>query len=241
MNPPKNLLYDVIDNTWPAIEKTEVGPWTIREGQGGGNRVSAATANQNTAPDEIEAAEKAMRGLNQTPLFMIRENDANLDRALDVRGYSIKDPVNIYIAPIDAIATIQPPPVTAFSVWKPLAIQIDIWAAGGISQSRVDIMHRADGPKTSLIGRLNDHPAAAGFVAIHKDIAMVHALEIVPYQRRQNMGIYAMRRGAFWAKDQGATHISCVCTTANIGANALYSSLGMKVVGHYHYRTLEKA
>lgn len=233
-------LYDVIEITWPAATKTIVGSWAIRDGQGGGSRVSAATVNDVAMAGDLDEAEAAMRDLNQTPLFMIRDGDEELDERLVTRGYAIKDPVNIYLAPIDAIATVQPPPVTAFTVWEPLAIQLDIWAQGGIDKSRVDVMRRAECPKTSLVGRLNDHPAAAGYVGIHAGVAMVHALEILPHQRRQNMGAYAMRRAAFWAKSQGATHISCVCTTANQGANGLYSSLGMEVVGHYHYRILEK-
>lgn len=237
-------LYDVIDGTWPAAQITELGPWHIRAGAGGGSRVSAATARPAAAlkdlTDELPAAEKAMHDLGQPALFMIRAGDEALDAMLDAHGYKIKDPVTMYRAPIAAIATVQPPPVTAFTVWEPLAIQLDIWAKGDISAARVEVMHRAKGPKTSLVGRLNDHPAAAGFVAIHDNIAMVHALEILPHQRRQNMGVYAMRRAAFWAQAEGATHITCVCTTANTGANALYSSLGMAVVGQYHYRILEK-
>ncbi len=240
MNSKDITLYDVIDGTWPAAQITDIGPWQIRTGSGGGSRVSATSARRVVTPDELPIAESAMRDLGQPMLFMIRAGDDALDAMLETRGYKIKDPVTMYRAPVSAIATVQPPPVTAFTVWEPLAIQIDIWAKGGISQARVDVMHRAKGPKTSLVGRLNDHPAAAGFVAIHAGVAMVHALEILPHQRRQNMGVYAMRRAAFWAQSQGADHIACVCTTENTGANALYASLGMEVVGQYHYRILEK-
>ena len=42
--------------------------------------------------------------------------------------------------------------------------------------------------------------------------------------------------GLDWAAAQGATHLSVLCTNANDAANALYSSLGMELVGQYHYR-----
>jgi hypothetical protein len=45
-----------------------------------------------------------------------------------------------------------------------------------------------------------------------------------------------MREAAFWAQDQGASHLALAVTQGNTGGNALYSSLGMQVVGQYHYR-----
>ncbi len=67
---------------------------------------------------------------------------------------------------------------------------------------------------------------------------MIHALEISSAHRRQGLAKHLTRGAAFWARDNGADYLTLVTTTANLGANALYSSLGMTVVGHYHYRTL---
>ena len=47
MMPGVQHLYSVIEGTWPPASEARVGPWIIRDGQGGGQRVSAATA---TAP-----------------------------------------------------------------------------------------------------------------------------------------------------------------------------------------------
>jgi len=129
-------------------------------------------------------------------------------------------------------------PVTAIPVWEPLAIMHDIWATAGIGEGRINVMHRATGPKTAIIARGNDHPGGCGFVAIHDGVAMMHAVEILPHQRKQGLGKWMMRRAAFWARENGATILSVACTQANTGANALYSSLGMTVVGQYHYRHL---
>lgn len=233
-------LYDVIDATWPAAAIREMGPWLIREGQSGGQRVSAATAKRPVTGDEIAQAEKAMQDLGQPRLFQIREGQHQLDAMLVERGYVVVDPVNFWIAPVGDIATEFPPPVTAFSVWEPLAIQIDIWAAGGIGPGRIAVMNRAAEPKTSLLGRLNDSPAGTAFVAIHDGIAMLHALEVLPHQRKQGMARWFMRLAAFWARDNGATHLSVVCTQENAAANALYQSLGMSLVGQYHYRKHEE-
>jgi len=66
--------------------------------------------------------------------------------------------------------------------------------------------------------------------------AMLHALEIGSAFRRQGLAANMTRAAAFWAADNGADFLTLVTTKVNAGANALYTSLGMTVVGHYHYR-----
>ena len=144
----------------------------------------------------------------------------------------------MYAAPAAQIATERPPPVTSFEVWPPLAVQVEIWATGGISQGRLDVMERARAPKTTLLGRANDRPAGTVFVGVAGDCAMIHALEIGHAHRRQGLARHLTRAAAFWALDAGATYLTLVTTQANDGANALYTSLGMTLVGHYHYRIL---
>lgn len=236
--PDAKKLYAVIDGTWPASARQAVGPWVVRLDRSGSSRVSAATAEREVTEDDIAQAADAMRHAGQTPLFMIREGDDALDAMLAVRGYAIKDPVNMYAAPAAKIATERPPPVTSFEVWPPLAAQIEVWAEGGIGQGRLDVMERAGVPKTTLLGRLNDRPAGTVFVGVACDCAMIHALDIGQAHRRQGLARHLTRAAAFWALDAGATYLTLVTTQANDGANALYTSLGMTLVGQYHYRIL---
>jgi GNAT superfamily N-acetyltransferase len=237
----KPLFYDVIDGTWPAAHIRSLGPWTLREGRGGGSRVSAATLAAPIGPvadADITQAQSAMRLMRQEPRFMVREAENALDRQLAARSYLLADPVVIHACPVQQLTDIAIPRITVFTIWEPLAIMAEIWASGGIGPARQAIMQRAKGPKTALLGRQNEKPAGAAFVAIHAGIAMVHAVEILPHQRRAGMGGWFMRAAAFWAAEQGAHTLSVMCTRANTGANALYASLGMDAVGHYHYRHL---
>ena len=169
---------------------------------------------------------------------MIREGDDTLDAALADRGYEVIDPVNLWLCPIDQLTDVPVPRVTAFSIWEPLAIMRDIWEAGGIGPARIAVMERAEGPKTGIFGRISDKPAGAAYCAMSQSIAMVHALEIAKAQRRKGMGVWMMRQAAHWAKANGADWMSVICTQVNGGANGLYASLGMQVVGQYHYRIL---
>lgn len=230
----------VAQATWPPAAMQTVGPWTIRDGQDGGKRVSAATARQPVTADKLPLAEDAMQALGQTPLFMVRHGDDALDTMLGDAGYQVIDPVNIYAAPLANLAK-PPPHATTFTIWEPLAIQLDMWAAGGIGPSRIKVMQRATMPKTSVFARDGQRPAATGFAAIHDGTAMVHALEVTPSCRRRGMGRHVIQKAAIWAQDHGASHVAALCTQDNTGANALYASLGMALVGQYHYRIQHKA
>ena len=229
-------LFDVIDGTWPAARYIRQAPWLLREGQGGGSRVSAASAEGPVDEADVAAAEAAMRDLGQRPLFMIRPGEQALDTLLEARGYAVLDPVWAYACPVETLTDIPIPRVTVLQVWEPLAIMREIWAAGSIGPARIAVMDRAKGPKTGLLARYNDKPGGVAFVAIHDGVAMLHALEILPHQRQQGLGKWMMRGAAHWAAKQGAHTLAVVCTQANDGANALYSGLGMSVVGEYHYR-----
>ncbi|MEM6659609.1 MAG: GNAT family N-acetyltransferase [Pseudomonadota bacterium] len=227
---------DVVDGTWPAAAYQTVGPFRLRQGLGGGSRVSAANALGPATEADIDAAETAMQAMAQKRIFCLRPGDEALDAQLAARGYDILDPVNIYSCPAVHLTDRPLPKVTAFLVWPPLAIMREIWATGGIGPERVAVMHRVSGSKSAMLLRHRNRPAGVTFAAIHGGVAMVHALEILPDHRRDGLGGWAMRAAAFWALDNGAQTLSVICTKANDGANGLYRSLGMQIVGEYHYR-----
>lgn len=236
--PDAQRLYAVIDATWPAAAQRQVGPWTIRDGKGGGSRVSAATLTGTFEPNVLQLAEDAMRALDQTPLFMIRDGDNVLDAALADASYKVKDPVTLYAAPIADIATERPDGVFSFAAWPPLEIQQEIWCEGGIGPERIKVMSRAGCAKTTLLCRADERCAGSAYIGIDGEIAMIHALEIGAGFRRRGLARKLTVACAFWAKAQGAQFLTLATTDANVAANALYTSLGMTVVGQYHYRIL---
>ena len=71
--------YEVVEATWPPASKRRLGPVTLREGQGAGSRVSAASVEGPATEAEIKEAEQAMRAMGQSCLFMIRDGQAELD------------------------------------------------------------------------------------------------------------------------------------------------------------------
>lgn len=232
--PSAAKLFAAVDATWPAARLVDVPGWRVREGQGGGQRVSAATA---TAPDaDIDAMEAAHAAIGQRPLVMVRPEDGPLDARLEAAGYQLKDPVLVLACPVPVLA-IEPPPVTAFHVaWPPLRIQAAIWEASGIGPARLAVMERAAEPRVAVLGRAGDVPAGTAFAAIYGRIAMTHALEVSPPHRRNGTARHIMQGAALWAKVLGAQWMAVLVTKANAPARALYASLGLQAVEEYHYR-----
>ena len=229
-------LFAVLEATWPPAARHETGPWTIRNGAGGGKRVSAATAHGPLTEGDLPTAEAAMRALGQPPLFMIRAGEEALDALLAARGYAVVDPVDAFAAPLAALDLAQPPRLSAIPAWPPLAIQRELWAEAGIGPARLAVMDRAAFPKTALLARMDDRAAGTAFVAIHDGMAMLHALEVHPRFRRRGVARHVMAGAVHWARAQGARDFGLVVTKANAAAQALYASLGLARVGQYHYR-----
>jgi ribosomal protein S18 acetylase RimI-like enzyme len=214
-----------------VMEVWSCGPFALRDGAGGGKRVSAASCEGEWTEADLAEAEAAM----PERLFLIRQGDEVLDAALAARGYRVVDPVLAYAAPVTAL-TGEVPWLTSFPHWPPLQIARDLWSEGGIGPARVQVMGRVAGQKAAVMARLGDRPAGVAFVAMAGEDAMLHALEVRPLQRRHGLGAILLRAAANWAEAEGAKRLSLVVTEQNLAARALYTRAGMQVVGQYHYR-----
>lgn len=231
-------LFRVVEATWPAARTWTCGAITLRDGAGGGSRVSAATADDLPPDRDLAAAEDAMRDQGRAPLFMVRDGQMALDDMLAARGYQVKDPVLVYHAPIETLTAERPPPVTSFACWPPLVSLREIWAAGGVGPEKLAVMDRVTVPKSAFLGRIDDTPAAAAFVGVADGCAMLHGLEVAAAFRRRKLGRHLTVAAAFWARALGARDFALLVTRANASAIALYASLGLNPVGQYHYRIL---
>lgn len=227
--PTPETLLAAMEATWPPASSRRLGPWRLRDGAGGGKRVSAATVEGDWHPDDIARAAAAMT----PPLFMLRPQDAALDAALTAQGYRLLDPVVLYAAPLDAFA---PSPPTTLAHWPPLPEAAQLWASGGIGPARLAVMQRAATAKTVLLARKDGVAAGVAFVAVHDGIAMLHALDVSPPHRRQGFAQILLAGAAQWSAGHGAARLALAVTEANLPARGLYQKLGMNAVTRYHYR-----
>lgn len=224
-------LAQVMEATWPPARSWRQGPFTLRDGAGGGKRVAAASCEGIWTDADIDDAEAAM----VQPLIVIRAGDEALDAALQARRWRLVDPVVAYAAPVEQLRA-ELAPLAAFAHWPPLQIARSIWEEGGIGPARIAVMDRVTGAKCAILARHADRPAGAAFVASMGQDVMLHALEVRPHQRRHGVGAVLLHAAANWASLQGASRLILVVAAQNAAARALYARLGMQVVGHYHFR-----
>ncbi|MFN3953983.1 MAG: GNAT family N-acetyltransferase [Pararhodobacter sp.] len=229
-------LLAALEATWPSAAQHPLGPFTLRDGAGGGKRVSAATLDGVFDAAALGAAETAMRAAGQAPLFRIVDQP-QFDTELAARGYALVDPTLLYAAPAATVAE-TPRPVSLLSCWPPLAIQRQLWQEAGIGPARLAVMARSSEPRMAFVARFQNRAAGVAFVALHGPVAMLHALEVEPAFRRQGVARYMVRGIAHWAAEAGAAWFALAVTERNLAARALYSALNMAEAGRYHYRQL---
>ena len=224
-------LAAALEATWPPARSWPLGPFTLRDGAGGGQRVAAASVTGAFTEPQLDAAIAAM----PDPLFVLYPGDAALDDALAARGYRLHDPVVAYAAPV-AQLTGDLPFLTAFPHWPPLEVARTVWAEGGLGPARLAVMERTTTPKAAILARAGDRPAGACFVACDGALALLHAVDVRSAYRRQGAARHLLRAAANWAAEQGAASLALFVTEKNTAARALYVSAGMTEVGRYHYR-----
>lgn len=224
------------ETTWPAAEYADAGGFVVGRGLGGGGRVGSARRRRSDwSGADLPAVEAVQRGWNQPLRFRVADDDTDLQEALAARGYRHDTPTVILAAECGALADRAIPPLTAFAIWPPLAMQRDIWESGSVTPARQAVMDRVTLPRTALLGRLHDRAAGAAFVASDGPVAMIHALEVVPALRRQGMAGWLLRMAAEWAATQGASRLALAVRRDNGAARAAYAQAGFTELGGYGY------
>lgn len=232
-------LCAAFEETSPAVETAMAGGFRVGRGAGAGGRCGSARPIGEWSLSDIALAEECHDRWCQPRLFRVMEGDAKLIASLQARGYRLEAPTLVLEAKVSELAALQPPPMTSFAIWPPLAIQRRIWDETGIDAARQSVMTRAPAPKTALLGRIHDRAAAAGFVAAFGSadsrVALLHALAVLPQFRRQGLAGWLAREAAIWARGQAASRLAVAVTDSNAPARALYDSLGFTCAGRYVY------
>ena len=238
--PDAARLFEAMDRTWPPAGTAVCGPFLLRQGAGGGQRVSSATAIGLWEGPDVIAAERQMAGWRQTPIFQIRPGDQALDTFLGDRGYDVRDPVGLFLGQVRDMVLGAEEDVVVRRHWPPDAQAIALWAGSGIGPGRIAVLERVKGPKAVFVARTDDDISGVGFAALDGDIVMLHALEVRPEARRKGIGGQIVTAIAQWAQDIGAGWFALAVTDQNFAARALYAKKSMSVVTHYHYRRAQQ-
>lgn len=229
-------LTRLLDATWPAEECWRVGPFTLRRSDGGGKRVSAATACGAVTEADIEAAERAMDDCGQQAMFSVRADQMQLEQLLVDRTYLMLDPTRLFRIGLAELADLDAGGHDCTADWPPDDDRIAIWEAGHIGAARRAIMERAEAPKTAILARAQGIPVGATFVAVHEGIAIVRALEVVKPHRRRGAARDMLIAAAAWARGRGADRLVALAVDGNVGAGRLFETSGFAATDAYHYR-----
>ena len=232
--PDCTRLMDALAATWPPASADDAAApgWRLRDGAGGGKRVSAAVSLGGT---DFKTAEAAMRARGLRP--MIQLTDDALDAALAGAGWAEVDPTVLMVGDAAALADIALPKGVRWAFVRARVALIDeVWEAGGIGPARRAVMARAPAPKITVMARTDLAVAGVGFVAVDRDVAMLHAVEVRADMRRRGAGRAVLAGAARFAQDAGARWLGLAVTEANAGARALYRAAGMTETGRYRYR-----
>ena len=241
ISPTEDQIFDAIDATWAPYATTRLDDWLVREGRGGGSRVSSASfAGMASKDADIDVVEKAQSALSQPSQVMLRPGQPELDARLEARGYQVVTPVRILCAPTSVLSADSELGTTVVPSDKILASQKDLWAQGGIGPARIAIMNRVRETKTALLARRGHDLAGVAFIALHRNLAMLHALDVPMQLRRQGMGRKITAAAADWARMNGADHLALLVVRDNLAANRLYEGMGMTEIASYHYRLLRE-
>lgn len=234
--PDEARLLAALEATWPpaAIDTDSVPGWKLRDGAGGGKRVSSAVSLGGRDP---EAPAAAMRARGERPLIQVPGSDPDLDALLAEAGWSEIDRTLLMIGPAEPLSTLDADrKIRSIEARCRLVLIEEIWEAGGVDAARRAVMARCPLPKTTVVARSDTSVTGVCFVAADGEVAMLHAMEVRADMRRQGAGRSTLAGAARFALDQGAAWLALAVTEANAAARALYEAAGMETVARYGYR-----
>lgn len=228
-------LLEALEATWPPAEVARFGGLVAGRGAGGGGRLSSIRQVGHWDAADLDAALAQQKAWGEAPLIRVLDGQERLAAAARALGMATRQPTAILSAPIDELASVPVPPVTAFALWPPLAVQRAMWSAHGITPARQAAMARVAGPHVALLGRTEDRAAGTGFCAVQGPVAGLHALLVEPALRGGGLGEWMLRRAAIWAQQQGARVMMLAVTRQNAPALRLYNRIGFRETAGYAY------
>ncbi|AMX92491.1 MULTISPECIES: GNAT family N-acetyltransferase [Mesorhizobium] len=228
---------------WPAATETLVDGWLLRRSGGRIRRTNSANPlrGERGAPDKvIDAAESFYVGHGQAPMFRVPDIAAELETALDHRGYQPEGGTIHLHAGIGDLAEVRDERVAV----SPVPGE-DWLAARFRMEAYDDIDRRVFREMTGLIVgdrafvscTRDSEIAALAYGVIRNGLLVVESVETDGRFRQQGLGRKTVGVLIDWARQTGASAACLQVVADNTPARALYASLGFsRELYRYHYR-----
>lgn len=228
---------------WPAAAETVVDGWLLRRSGGRIRRANSANPlrGERGAPDAVlDAAETFYIGHGQTPLFRVPDIAAELETALDRRGYDweggtihLHAGIEELSAGRDGQVAVSPTPGEDWFAARFRAGTYDD------TERRVfrDMTGMIAGDKAFVSCERDNEIAALAYGVIRDGLLVVESVETDARFRRQGLGRRTVGGLIDWARRAGASAACLQVVADNTPARALYASLGFsRELYRYHYR-----
>lgn len=230
---------------WPAGETRDVEGWLWRYSGGGSQRANSVSALEFSGTDvehAIDAVEKLYRERRAPVRFQVGfplSQPSNLDERLAARGYVIHDPVTTLIKPVENVER----PTNVVLRHAPS----DGWMSVYLSNVTPDrrpfataILARVPQPCVFAEAVRDGAAIATALGVLHECTVIAECVGTSQAARRQGAAAAVMSALEGWGVSHGAHTIGLQAVTTNAPAQGLYSALGYKPAGTYHYRVLEE-
>ena len=226
-------------DAWPSPEIVDCSGWQLRAGRGGYNRVNSVWTGRfgGDLAAAIDKAEAFYRAHGLGPRFQILDiaQPAGLDAELARRGYrrelDCSDMAKTVAAP-EMPADVS---VTAETTADWLALYNADLPPERMAEL-ADILANLPAERGFILCRRNGSPAGVALVSRVGEDAAVDCVLTAPAFRRTGVARSLMTGAEAWAAERGVRRLLLSVLDENVGAVALYSSLGYRRLAAYHYR-----
>ncbi|TIT04282.1 MAG: GNAT family N-acetyltransferase [Mesorhizobium sp.] len=228
---------------WPAAVETVVDGWLFRQSGGRIRRPNSVNPlrGKRGAPEAVlDAAEAFYTSHGQTPLFRVPEIAADMETALDNRGYQTEGGTIHLHAGIDELAEVRDEQVTVSPTpsegWLAARFRMGAYDDADRRIFR-DMTGLIVGDKAFVSCVRDNEIAAVAYGVVRHGLLVVESVETDGRFRQQGLGRRTVGGLIDWARRAGASAACLQVVADNTPARALYASLGFRrELYRYHYR-----
>lgn len=231
---------------WPATEAEQAAGCLLRHSpmlnRSRSNSALPLLGEDRSPAERISAIESFYVKRNQPSLVQLTEVEqhAELDQALDSRGYRRHSPTLVLTTtPAAIIRAGKDNPAIGVTVHKRLH---EDWSAllhesaGGHDPAVEHTMPLVPDPVGFAVARLHNRPVGIALFPAFGTWTGVFCMVTMPRARRQGVAGALLRAGARWAIEQGDDRLYLQVTEDNQPARNLYIRHGFRLSHRYHYR-----
>ena len=244
--PPRTVdtarLERIATAAWPAPDTEPLGQWTLRAAGGWTGRANSAMPIGDPGlplADAIDAVEAWYRARGLAPRINVPlPLCADLDAALDARGWARSVPTLVQTAPIATVlagAGPRPdlPPVRLDPAPDDAWLAVVARRKGGLPDAARHVLTAA--PLVACASVDRDLAVARG--AVVRDFLHLALVEVAEPARGRGLARHVTRALAEWGRSEGAGTAFLQVESTNLPAVTLYGSLGFRTHHPYVTRT----